>query len=191
MRTEAKSQLSRMIDINTPIIYIHDYDFWRIDEIIREEAGKNIEILEWNAATGYTNFEKKTAKQTPPIPLEDFLLNIYNDDETDEEHAKFAVLKNIHTYLDEQTSQNYQQIVTTLQLITQRRLYQTNDKGEVCFNTTIFIVSPVLRIPREIEKYVSILDTYNLQSLLLAGRQKLYLHLRSPKMSRTYCDLVL
>ncbi len=162
MRAEVKSQISRMIDINTPIIYIQDYDFWRIDEIIQEEAEEAgaEEIVEWNAMAGSTNFKSKKAKRDTPESLEDFLLNFYNDEETDEDHEKFLVLKNIHTFLDEQTYPNYQQLVTTMQLIAQRRLYQTDNegKGEARFNTTIFIVSPIIRIPKEIEKYVSILD---------------------------------
>lgn len=34
MNDSVISSLQRMIDVNTPIIYIHDYDFVRIDELI-------------------------------------------------------------------------------------------------------------------------------------------------------------
>lgn len=36
MNDSVISSLQRMIDVNTPIIYIHDYDFVRIDELIRQ-----------------------------------------------------------------------------------------------------------------------------------------------------------
>ena len=36
MNDSVISSLQRMIDVNTPIIYIHDYDFVRIDELLQE-----------------------------------------------------------------------------------------------------------------------------------------------------------
>lgn len=33
------SNFEKMIDVNTPIIYINDYDFARVDELIAEVVG--------------------------------------------------------------------------------------------------------------------------------------------------------
>lgn len=41
-----------------PIIYIQDYDFVRIDEIISCVVGKQ-KIFEWNPVTGVTDFKTK------------------------------------------------------------------------------------------------------------------------------------
>ena len=59
-----------MIDVNTPIICIQDYDFARIDELIKTVVGSK-NVYEWNPATGKTNFENKESKQD--VPLESFL----------------------------------------------------------------------------------------------------------------------
>ena len=40
MNTKAVSSLQKMIDVNTPIIYISDYDFVRVDELIIQTIGK-------------------------------------------------------------------------------------------------------------------------------------------------------
>lgn len=54
MNKKIISDFQKMIDVNTPIIYINDYDFVRIDEIIEEIVG-NSKVFEWNPATGTTN----------------------------------------------------------------------------------------------------------------------------------------
>lgn len=40
MNKKVITNFQKMIDVNTPIIYINDYDFVRIDEIIVEIVGK-------------------------------------------------------------------------------------------------------------------------------------------------------
>jgi len=47
-----------MIDVNTPIIYICDYDFVRVDNIISQSLSQK-KIFEWNPATGTTGFLNK------------------------------------------------------------------------------------------------------------------------------------
>ena len=61
MNKKIISDFLKMIDVNTPIIYINDYDFVRIDEIIVEIVG-NSKVIEWNPATGTTNFKTKESK---------------------------------------------------------------------------------------------------------------------------------
>ena len=68
------SPFQKMIDVNTPIIYINDYDFARVDEIISEVVGKK-DIVEWNPATGCTDFFNKASKADQSIA--DFLHSRY------------------------------------------------------------------------------------------------------------------
>lgn len=87
-----------MIDVNTPIIYIHDYDFVRVDELIRQVVGEK-KVFEWNPATGTTNFITKfprgyIEKQT----LEDFLQGKYSEDE--EAKEKYLVLREIQDFIE-------------------------------------------------------------------------------------------
>lgn len=133
----------KLIDVNTPIIYIQDYDFVRIDEFI-DRCTKGCKKYEWNPATGLTDFRNK-GKITPRFSLKEFLSERLLVD-IPEKNDNYIILKNIHDYIYEP------EIKTTLQLIAQRRLY-----GED-YNTTIIIISPKIEIPQEIEKYVSFFE---------------------------------
>lgn len=144
MNKKIISDFQKMIDVNTPIIYINDYDFVRIDEIITEIVG-NSKVFEWNPATGTTNFKTKESQGLgDKDTLEFFLKEKYIVDTNLKE--KFLVLKDIQDFIEEPA------IKTLLQLIAQRKLYDRD------YNTTVIIVSSVLKVPQELEKYVSYLD---------------------------------
>lgn len=138
------SNFQKMIDVNTPIIYINDYDFVRVDEIIRKIVGSS-KVFEWNPATGTTSFDTKFSQGNgKEDSLENFLLGKYTVDPNLKE--KFLVLKDIQDFIEEPA------IKTLLQLIAQRKLYDRE------YNTTVIIVSSILKVPQELEKYVSYLD---------------------------------
>ena len=140
------SSLLKMIDVNMPIIYIQDYDFVRIDEIISCVAGKQ-KIFEWNPVTGVTNFKTKIGQGFAEVQsLESFLNDKYTDELLGTAKERFLVLKDVQDYLEEP------RVKSLLQLMSQRRLYDAE------YNTTIIIVSAILKIPQEIEKYVSYLE---------------------------------
>ena len=144
MNKKIISDFLKMIDVNTPIIYINDYDFVRIDEIITEIVG-NSKVFEWNPATGTTNFKTKESQGLGENDtLEQFLRDKYTVDVNLKE--KFLVLKDIQDFIEEPA------IKSLLQLIAQRKLYDRD------YNTTVIIVSSVLKVPQELEKYVSYLE---------------------------------
>ena len=72
MNKKTISDFNKMIDVNTPIIYIQDYDFVRVDELIANVVGRKAEIVEWNPGTGQIDFKTKEAKGND-ISLEEFL----------------------------------------------------------------------------------------------------------------------
>lgn len=144
MNKKIISDFQKMIDVNTPIIYINDYDFVRMDEIIKEIVGTS-KVFEWNPATGTTNFKTKESQGLGENDtLEQFLRDKYTVDVNLKE--KFLVLKDIQDFIEEPA------IKTLLQLIAQRKLYDRD------YNTTVIIVSSVLKVPQELEKYVSYLE---------------------------------
>ena len=55
MNNKIVDAFRKLIDVNTPIIYINDYDFVRVDEIIRNVLG-NKKVFEWNPVYGYDRF---------------------------------------------------------------------------------------------------------------------------------------
>lgn len=133
----------KMIDVNTPIICIQDYDFVRIDEIIKEVTVSK-KVLEWNPATGATNF--KTKEQMGEFePLDTFLQDKYVAEPVKPQEL-YLVLKDVQDYLDDP------KVKSILHLMAQRRLYGPD------YDTTVIIVSSYIQIPQEIEKYVSYLE---------------------------------
>jgi len=133
-----------MLDVNTPIIYIHNHDFVRVDELIRSAVGKNVAIREWNSAVGNVSFITK--EQDIRQELHVFLESIYSDRYTKE---RIVVLKEIQDIINEAS------IKTLLMLIAQRRLY---DKSEPDYRTTIIIASSCDVVPDELIPYVSYLE---------------------------------
>jgi len=150
-----QSDLSKMIDVNMPIIAIQDHDFVRIDELIRMVAGNGTKIVEWNPGSRFTDFNtKESTKSGATVELEDFLRNRYNweqspfDDEDTPQPDTFVVLKDIP-----EDELKRPEIATLLHLIAQRRLYGPD------YNTTIFLISANIAIPSELNEYVSYLET--------------------------------
>ena len=159
MNSKIISNFQKLIDVNTPIICIQDYDFARVDEILRAVVGtKN--VYEWNPATGTTDFCTKEAKNRMKgneEPLEVFLLNNYEAEPLNPQD-KYLVLKDVQDYINVSAGESgyldptKTKIKSLLQLIAQRRLYDRS------FSTTVIIVSPFIRLPLELEKYASYLE---------------------------------
>lgn len=150
MNTHVKSRFQKMIDVNTPIIYINDYDFVRVDELIKSVIGSK-DVEEWNPVTGATDFKSKIiVGGNQPIPLADFLYTRYTMEVAEipgcEVTEKFIVLKEAHNYLDDP------RVKALLALMSQRKLYDRR------YESTVIMVSSVINVPPEIEKYVSFLE---------------------------------
>ena len=141
MTQKTINELKKMIDVNIPIIYINDYDFIRMDEIIYETIG-NRTAREWSPATGVVNFENKE-KLEENMSLADFLRAEYERNKSQE---RYIILKEIEDYIDQPD------VKMLLMLLAQRKLYDPN------FNTTFFIVSSVVNVPEAIRQFVSYLS---------------------------------
>lgn len=133
----------KLLDVNAPIIFIHDFDFARVDDFISKALG-DARIIEWNPATGTTNFHNKEAKGYEFEDLETFLLEKYKDENFIGD--RYLVLKEIQDYFDSP------RVKALFQLIAQRKLYDRE------YSTTIIIVSSIDRIPEEVKRYVSYLE---------------------------------
>ena len=154
MNDKIISDFQKMLDVNIPIIYIHNHDFVRVDEMIAQAVGENVEIREWNSAVATVNFKFKT-----PIirqSLEDFLRTMYVPEGKYTEE-RIVVLKEIQDLIDQPS------VKTLLMMIAQRRLYDhgyvSSREGKVGpYSTTIVIVSSVDHVPIELIPYVSYLE---------------------------------
>ena len=134
-----KSKLIRYIDAGFPIIYMNTFEEDKVDAIISEiSSGK--EVYEWNETNGYIDFETKTPMQED-CSLETMLDQLKTVDLLD---RKIIVLKDITAYLEEA------RLVSKIKGIA-RMINQGAD-------ATVIIISTTLVIPRELEKFITILE---------------------------------
>ena len=119
MRNKVISNLQKMIDVNIPIIYIHDFDFARIDDMILQAIGRNNkDIYEWNPGTGVTDFRTRLSKSGQEnISLSKFIEDKYTEEPPMKRIPnKFVILREIHDLIEDP------KIKTLLALFAQRKL---------------------------------------------------------------------
>ncbi len=149
-------QFRKLVDVNAPIIYINEYDYMRADAYIAEIIDKNheldFEVPEWNPGAGNIGFFGKDRHSASALSLRDFLLDQYNcdfesfEDETKSAPLRYVVLREIQDLIDSPEIKNI------LQLIATKKLYDDR------FNTTVIIVSSVIRVPNELKEFVSYVE---------------------------------
>lgn len=151
MNDKVISDFQKMLDVNIPIIYIHNHDFVRVDEMIFQAVGKDVRIEEWNSAVATVNF--KTKEPIMRQSLEDFLRSTYIP-EASYTKERLVVLKEIQYEIENPT------VKTLLMMIAQRRLYDKGieTRGIGPYSTTVVIVSSVDYVPEELIPYVSYLE---------------------------------
>ena len=143
MSARVQLDFQKMIDVNTSIIYIHAYDFVRVDDVISMVVGGS-RLIEWNPITGRTNFFTKEPQGEELMPLDAFLREIYLDEFFTND--RYIILRDIQDIIDTT------EVKTVLQLMALRRLYDPT------YNTTIIIVSGIQKVPTELKQFVSFLD---------------------------------
>lgn len=140
MKRSTVNILASYIDALHPIIYINHFDFRLIDDAIAQVGG-TAKCVEYNNALGLVDFKTKSPMQE--CDLEQFLKFTMDDGF---EHDTFLILKDIHGEL------NNPKIIALMKRIAENNLYNDN------FNTTIFIISEITVIPRELENYITVFD---------------------------------
>lgn len=134
-----KSKLARYIDAGFPILYLNTFEEDKVDSIVKD-IGKGKEIYEWNETNGYIDFEAKTPE------MEDCTLEMMLDLLKSPEmlDRKIIVLKDVNAYLEED------KIISKIKGLA-RMIIQGAD-------ATIIIISSKLVIPKELEKFITILE---------------------------------
>ena len=132
-------KLARYIDAGFPVIYINTFEEDKVDVIISENKFRR-EVYEWNETNGYIDFETKAPLQ------EDCTFEMMLDQlkTTELLEGKIILLKDIASYLEEP------KIVSKIKGIA-RMINQGTD-------ATVIIVSSVLVVPKDLEKYITIVE---------------------------------
>jgi ATP-dependent 26S proteasome regulatory subunit len=137
---QVKDKILHYVDAQYPILYLNTFEELKADEIIKKSAYGR-EILEWNASKGFIDFHTKTSLLEGLEQL-DVTLSYLSDN--NELMGKILVIKDVHHFIDNPY------VISLLKDIS----LQIN-KG---LETIIILVSPVLRIPIELEKYTTIIE---------------------------------
>lgn len=140
MKQMTTSILASYVDALHPILYINHFDFHVIDEAIAKVA-EGAKCVEFNNALGIVDFESKA-------PLHDCTLEEFLELVRDEgfEHEIFIILKDVHNEL------HNPKVISLLRRISEDNLYRDN------YSATIFILSPIVVIPEELENYITIYE---------------------------------
>lgn len=140
MKRSAENILASYIDALHPIIYINHFGFKVIDAAIAH-VGQGAKCVEFNNALGLVDF--KTKSPMKDCSLEEFLKLTMDDGF---EQQTFLILKDVHRELDNP------KVIAYMKRIAENNLYNEN------YSATIFIISEVTVIPRELENYITIFD---------------------------------
>ena len=140
MLQKTQDLLASYIDALHPIIYINHFDFTVTDNAIAL-AAQGAYIAEFNNALGAVDFRTKSPLTECTL---DTFLKYHREDGYD--HNTFIVLKDIHRDLTNPV------IIALLKRIAEDNLYRED------YNCTVFIISPEIVIPPELENYVTVFD---------------------------------
>ena len=151
--------LRRYLKARRPIIYIHDFDFQTVDEIIfkygRKAMGERVCVIEeYSEAGGRVDFETKSPRNpASPMSLEDFLSRFNTSQLNGDKHNYLIVLKEVHDRLNEP------RVCSLLQTLARRTKMASEDKThENRYRVQIVIVDSMLRIPVGLEKLTTIIE---------------------------------
>ena len=150
MKTVLQDKLSSYVNALRPIIYINHFDHHLADELIASVAdGKCFTFTNSGIFAGKERLEVQDSSLA--AFLENQLIAL---DEADTENPRhvFIIIKDAHQYLDEKSPLYSPKCIALLK--------ELADKTMFCEGVyaTVFLVSPVLVLPREIEKLITVFD---------------------------------
>lgn len=135
-----ETKLGRYMDAGFPVLYIHTFEEEKVESII-QKISNGKDLKGWNEIKGHYNLDTNCSTGMATT-LED-TLNIYAEDAMLDNNV--LVLKDCHEYLE--NSQIASKIKGIAKIILQKQL-------DAC----IIIISNIFVIPKELEKYITVLE---------------------------------
>ncbi len=144
-----ETRLREYIDAQVPIIYIDSFDDNKVDDMILNVTGKRV-VWEWNEMDGCINRKKIENGRVTSIfesvnadwTLSELLKYGVKEEELD---RKILIVKDIYSYLEDS------KLVALL-----KNACLKIEEGRL--ETTFIFISPVVKIPKELEKYMVLLE---------------------------------
>jgi SpoVK/Ycf46/Vps4 family AAA+-type ATPase len=156
-----EQQLSDLLEALRPIIYVNDFDFHAVDELIQNAIPEE-KIVEYSNGYGEVNPKSKlpvrefinNEKKESKLLLMDFLDKFITGCDCGKRCV--LVLKDVHREIEEP------EIIARLRFIAERTMYFVPDpdpkKNEKPYWVPVIIVSTVLNIPKELDKLITVFD---------------------------------
>ena len=138
-----KDALIKYVDAGYPIIYINSFEETKTDAIIRDVMGGR-KGLEWNGAHGFCDFHNKSPFMEDKTLAETLRILISDRDL----ERKFFVIKDAHLYMDDPV------VITCLKEIA----LNISKSDDAALDSSVIIVSSQLKLPKELEKFITILE---------------------------------
>ena len=151
MKPSLQNRLASYVNALRPIIYINHFDHHIAEELIES-------VADGAECYTYTNagvFSGKEIMEIPDSSLVAFLGTILSmKDYASKDTPKhiFIIIKDAHHYLDSKNSFYNPQCIALLKRIAEATMFEDG------VYITTFLVSPVLILPKEIEKMITIFD---------------------------------
>ena len=148
MTSRKAQELRDLLDSFRPILYINDFDFYAVDELIREAINEKECLVEYNNSKGEAHFETKMPRheRAPERPCPEKLAGFLDGYISDLPTRKVLVLKDVHGEI------GLPEIVARLKLIADRTMHIPG------YWVPVIIVSTVLTIPPELDKLITVFD---------------------------------
>ena len=146
--TKFEQRISNYMDAAFPVLYVHTFEEEKAKEAIQNasESVSSISMLEWDGTdricdprTGEVKYDVST------YSLADIL-----DDRMDYSARQILILRNLDTFLDDPG------VMARL-----KKFAEHIHSGQL--DATIFLLSPILNIPRNFEKYITVVEMDYLQ----------------------------
>ena len=138
-----ETKIQQYMDAGFPIIYLHTFEAEKAKSAIKAAAGNSEDILVWDGTDRVLNIQgDRSSVKYEMIRLPEFL-----EDRMEipyQNKRQIIVLQSIETFVDDSA------VVARLSKIA-GCIYNGLD-------ATVFVLSPVMSIPREIEKYITVLE---------------------------------
>ena len=153
--TKFEKQIRNYMDAAFPILYIHTTEETKAKNAILQAASDipRIEILSWDGTDRSCDLKSGEAYPTSEYPLTNLLDNCMD---SFVQQCHIFVLENIETFMEDP--------FVTARL---KKLAEHTHGGEI--DASIFIVSPVLKIPPELEKYITVMEMDYLDEIEIEG----------------------
>ena len=138
-----KDNLREYINAGYPILYINAYEEIKADFLV-EKYNEGKKLVEWNGADGLVDFKTKTSLLGNYMRLDEALSYLKNTDSLDNH---IIVLKDTCVYFNDE----YPTVISLLKSICHKI-----NKCDI--DATIIIISNTVKVPKELEKFITIFE---------------------------------